>query len=62
MENHNDLEMKNQIENKLGFNIKEYNDQPLEGDIYECDNKPNPFDVLSIEELLFLRKHNYFLS
>jgi hypothetical protein len=50
-----------QITNKLGFDIREYNDNDDFSDVYEKDNIPNPFDKLSLEELLFLRENNYFL-
>jgi hypothetical protein len=51
-----------QITDKLGFDIREYNDDDDDfGDAYEKDNIPNPFDKLSLEELLFLRENNYFL-
>ena len=48
-----------QITNKLGFDIQEYNSDSLE-EAHERDDLPNPFDKLSLEELLFLREHNYF--
>ena len=54
-------EMIQQIMNKLGFNIEEYNSDDLD-DAHERDDLPNPFDKLSLEELLFLRQNNYFLS
>jgi hypothetical protein len=51
-----------QITNKLGFDIREYNDDDDDfSDAYEKDNIPNPFDKLSLEELLFLKENNYFL-
>lgn len=56
MVNHTNREILQQIENKLGFTIKEYNSDPICEDVYEKDNIPNPFDKLSLEELLFLRK------
>lgn len=52
------------IEQKLGFTIKEYfENEKTKGNVisHEKDNVPNPFDVLSLEELLFLREHGYFL-
>ena len=60
MENHNDNEIFQQITNKLGFDIRSYNLLD-ENEAHERDNIPNPFDKLSLEELLFLREHNYFL-
>ena len=30
--------------------------------IGEIDNIPNPFDKLSLEELLFIREHKYFIQ
>jgi hypothetical protein len=50
-----------QITNKLGFDIRKYNDNDDCSDVYEKDNIPNPFDKLSLEELLFLQENNYFL-
>lgn len=62
MENHKNKEMFQQITDKLGFDIREYNDNDDDfSDAYEKDNIPNPFDKLSLEELLFLRENNYFL-
>lgn len=54
-------EMLQQITNKLGFDIQEYNSDNS-NEAHERDNLPNPFDKLSLEELLFLRENNYFLS
>lgn len=59
MENHKEIFQ--QITNKLGFNIQEYNSDNLD-EAHERDDLPNPFDKLSLEELLFLRETNYFLS
>lgn len=50
-----------QITNKLGFDIKEYNKFSIDS-AHENDNIPNPFDVLSLDELLFLRENNYLLD
>ena len=61
MENHKSKEMLQQIINKLGFDIREYNSNDS-GEAHERDDIPNPFDKLSLEELLFLRENNYFLS
>ena len=61
MENHKNKEMLQQIINKLGFDIREYNSNSFE-EAHERDDIPNPFDKLSLEELLFLRENNYFLS
>lgn len=61
MENHKNQEMLQKITNKLGFDIQEYNiDNSKEA--HERDDIPNPFDKLSLDELLFLRANNYFLS
>ena len=72
MENYRDNEMRKIIEDKLGFNIKEYNRREQEAlkkmmeagqcDSHECDNIPSPFEKLSLEELEYLREHNYFLD
>ena len=62
MENHKSKEMLQQIKNKLGFDIQDYNEnQDSPEEVHERDNIPNPFDRLSLEELLFLRENNYFL-
>ena len=60
MENYKNTEMYQQIMDKLGFDIQEYNSDKS-GDAHERDNIPNPFDKLSLEELIFLRENNYFL-
>lgn len=64
MANFNNKINKESIEQKLKFSIKEYNEfDKLNRTIsYENDNIPNPFDVLSLEELVYLREHNYFLD
>ena len=62
MENHKNKEMLRQITNKLGFDIQSYNNEDNLDDAHERDNIPNPFDKLSLEELLFLRDNNYLLS
>ena len=62
MENHKNKEMLQQITNKLGFDIQSYNNEDNLDDAHERDNIPNPFDKLSLEELLFLRDNNYLLS
>lgn len=61
MGNRKNKEMTKQIMNKLGFDFKEYNSDDF-GEAHEKDNIPNPFDKLSLEELLFLRENHYFLS
>lgn len=61
MENRKNKEMYQQIISKLGFDIKEYNSDTFE-EAHERDNIPNPFDKLSLEELLFLRENNYLLK
>ena len=61
MENHKNKEISKQIMNKLGFDIQKYN-STNSGEAHEKDNLPNPFDKLSLEELLFLRENNYFLQ
>lgn len=51
------------IEEKLGFSLKDYNTKGGVGaETHEQDNIPNPFDKLSMDELLFLREHHYFLK
>ncbi len=61
MENPKNKEMLQQITSKLGFDIKEYNSFDS-AEAHERDNIPNPFNVLSLDELLFLRENKYFLS
>jgi hypothetical protein len=53
-------EMLQQITDKLGFDIQSYEDKEKEA--HERDDLPNPFDRLSLDELLFLRHNNYLLS
>ena len=56
------IDMLQQINNKLGFDIREYNSYDnLEEEAHERDDIPNPFDKLSLEELYFIRENNYFL-
>lgn len=51
------------IEEKLGFSLKEYNAKGGVGaETHEQDNIANPFNKLSMDELLFLREHNYFVK
>lgn len=51
------------IEEKLGFTLKEYNAKDgLGTESHEQDNLQNPFDKLSMDELLFLREHHDFLK
>lgn len=55
--------MLKKIEEKLGFSIKEYNDRHrVKKEAHEQDNIPNLFEKLTMEELLFLREHKYFLE
>ena len=61
MENRKKKEMSQQIMNKLGFNLEEYNSDDIK-EAHEKDNVPNPFDKLSLEELLFMRENNYLLK
>lgn len=55
-------EVKKYIEGKLGFDLKSFNDIDFTEEAHERDNLPNPFDNLSIEELLYIREHHYFLD
>ena len=48
-----------QIENKLGFSLDSYKDTNMT-EAHEKDNTPNPFDKLTLEELLYLRENGYF--
>ena len=60
MTNHDSKEMFQQIINKLGFDIKDYNPKDHKK-AHEQNNIPNPFDKLSLKELLFLQENVYFL-
>ena len=53
---------KKYIEGNLGFDLKSFNDIDFTEEAHERDNLPNPFDNLSIEELLYIREHHYFLD
>lgn len=48
-----------EIVDKLGFDIQSYNNEDNLDDAHERDNIPNPFDKLSLEELLFLRDYGF---
>ena len=60
--NHSVDEVKTYIEGKLGFDLKAFNQVDFAEEAHERDNLPNPFDVLSLEELVYLREHHYFLD
>ena len=45
-----------QICEKLGFIPSEYKSEPSG---YEDDSKPNPFSVLTVEEILYLYENGY---
>ena len=62
MDDHKNKEMLQQITDKLGFDIQSYNDEDKKTEAHERDDLPNPFDRLSLDELLFLRHNNYLLS
>lgn len=49
------------INEKLGFDVRNYGKMDTTEGCHECDNKQNPFDKLTIEELQFIRDNNYFL-
>lgn len=61
------------IEAKLGFTMKEFERKSQEelrlakesGNpfyYHECDNKSNPLDILTPEEIEYLCEHHYFLD
>lgn len=52
-----DILMLQQINNKLGFDLQAYDSDNKTNEAHKQDNIPNPFDKLSLEELLFIRKH-----
>ena len=62
MGNQNYIQMLTQINNKLGFDIREYNNMDTRTEFHEQDNIENPLACLSMEELLFIRENNYFLK
>ena len=62
MENQNYIQMLTQINNKLGFDIREYNKMDTRTEFHEQDNIESPLACLSMEELLFIRENNYFLK
>lgn len=62
MKIHKNKSMYEQINEKLGFDIREYNNAGMSGEAHEQDNVPNPFDKLTLDELLFLRENGYFLK
>jgi hypothetical protein len=45
-----------EIEKKLGFTMREYNEEGYKNveNMHECDNKPDPFEVLTLDEALFI--------
>lgn len=55
--NHTVDEVQAYIEGKLGFELKTFNDIDFTEEAHERDNLPNPFDALSMEELVYLREH-----
>lgn len=57
-----DILMLQQINNKLGFDLQTYGLDDKSKEAHEQDNIPNPFDKLSLEELLFIRKHRYLVK
>ncbi len=59
MDNRKDKEMYQQIVNKLGFEPKNY--KPTLKNM-ENDNENNPFDILTLEELKYLKRNNYFIN
>ena len=62
MENRNNIITKDSILKKMGItDMNEYNKNQTENP-HECDNLPTPFDNLTLDELLFIREHNYFLD
>lgn len=71
MKHFNEKIIQESIEAKIGFSIKQMAEEEFarvkrakeSGDIFdfhECDNVPNPFDALTIEELRYMQEHNYF--
>lgn len=50
------------INNKLGFDIQKYGLNDESKVAHEQDNISNPFDKLSLEELLFIRNHRGYIK
>ena len=61
MEKRDKTKMKNDILQKIGVDLNEFN-KPSKEPAHECDNIPNPLSGLSLEELYFLQENNYFLD
>ncbi len=57
MENHNYEVMLKTINEKLGFDIREYDKMDTRTECHECDNKPSPLEKLTIEELQFISEN-----
>lgn len=58
MENHNYETMLKTINEKLGFDIRDYDKMDTRTECHECDNKKSPLEKLTIEELEFISKHS----
>lgn len=59
-----ELMMAEDIKEKLGMDnaaLETYNQTACWNNTHENDNEKNPFDALTLEELLFLREHGYRL-
>ena len=61
MEKPDELSRKNEILQKIGVDLREFN-KPRSEPAHECDNLPNPFDNLTLDELYYLQDHNFFLD
>lgn len=57
MENHNYDVMLKQINDKLGFDIREYNKMDTRTEFHEQDNIVSPLSVLTYEELCFIEEY-----
>ena len=58
MGNHNYEEMLKTINEKLGFDIREYNKMDTRTECHECDNKISPLEKLTMEELQFVSENS----
>ena len=46
------------ILNKIDFSY----DCDSDTDVYECDNKPNPYGNLTLDELIYVRDHKEIIE
>jgi hypothetical protein len=61
MKNLSEEEMKKHIRDKIGMDLEDYAKLDDGVEPHERDNVVSPLDKLTLEELLFIREHNYSL-